>query len=102
MYLRFAIEFAPRHTALRARGASLRVHIHALHQRQIDHDSIIDGRPASHIMAAAAHRDLESVLPGEIDRLGDVRDGSTLRDQRRVLVDHAIVQLARLIVIRIS
>ena len=45
-------------------------------------------------MAAAAHRDMQSVIPREIHRRDDVRRSAAAGDQRRLSVEHAVPQLA--------
>jgi hypothetical protein len=42
-------------------------------------------------MTAAAHRDLESVGPGELERRGHVVGSEASGDQRRPLVEQAVV-----------
>ena len=60
--LGLAVEPVPGDAALRPGGARLRVDVDALHQRQVDHQAALGGRAPRHVVAAAAHRDLEAPL----------------------------------------
>ena len=53
-------------------------------------------------MAAAADGDLGAVVAGEPDAADDVGGVPAARDGGRMLVDHAVVHGARLVVTRIS
>jgi len=49
-------------------------------------------------VSPASNRDLERLLPGTGDCCGDISRGSTARDERRSLVDEAVVKAASLVV----
>src|SRR3954467_10891697 len=53
-------------------------------------------------MASAAHRKQKPLLAGKIHRLNDIGDAVAADDQRRTPVDHAIPNLARLLIAGIS
>jgi hypothetical protein len=50
-------------------------------------------------VAAPSHRKNETAFTGEFDRLDDVGDARSAHDQRGALVDHAIPDPSRLIVV---
>ena len=53
-------------------------------------------------MPAAADRDPQPALAREPDRGCDVGVVDAVRDRRRVLVDHRVVERARLVVLRVA
>src|SRR5262245_15499678 len=55
----FAVELVPDDAALRACRARLRIDVYSLHEGHIDHQAIIDGRPARDAVTTTANRDLE-------------------------------------------
>ena len=50
------------------------------------------------VVAAAADRDQQALLAPEVHGRDDVGDVGAARDEPRALVDHAVVELARLVV----
>ena len=50
------------------------------------------------LCTAAAHGEIESVLAGEVHGSDDVADLLGLQDRQRPLVEHAVVDHARLVV----
>ena len=78
------------------------VDMHALHTREVDDQAILDAAQARTIVAAAANGDVELVVASEIDGGDDVGDVGAAGDQPWMLVDHAVVKLARFLVVRIS
>ncbi len=77
-----------------------RVDAHALHHRQIDNQPIIDAGEARPIVGAAANGDGKLAVPAEIHRRDHIGDVGAAGDQQRPLVDHRVVELSRLVVIR--
>src|SRR5581483_12329637 len=61
------------------------------HEREVDQEAVIHRGSPGDVVAASLDRDLEAVLPAEADGLDDVRGGATARDERRSLVDQAVV-----------
>src|SRR5262249_51749902 len=98
MQLRVSIELGPGNTALNAGRSDFGVDINALHWRQVDHHSAVDGCPASHVWTAPAYRHLEAELLGEIDSINQVRNAPAPGDQCWPLVDKAIVDLSCVVV----
>ena len=76
---------------VRARG----VHVNALHRRQIDHQALVDRRPARDVVTAAAHRHFEAERAGQLHGIDDVGDAVTAGDERRTLVDQPVVHTRR-------
>ena len=60
--------------------------------------AVVDDAEAAAVVAAAAHRDARVVGAGEGDRARDVLRARAAHDQRRVPVDHAVVDGAGLVV----
>ena len=76
-----------------------RIDAHALHRRQVDDQSVVDAAEPGSVVAAAANGDGKLVVAAEIHRRDHVGDVGAARDQQRPLVDHAVVELARLVVV---
>ena len=72
-----------------------------LHHRQIDDQAVVDAAEARPVVAAAADGDEQLVVAAEIHRGHHVGDVRAARDEQRPLVDHAVVKLARLIIVRV-
>jgi hypothetical protein len=72
------------------------------HWRQVDHHAAVDRRQPGHIVTAAADGDFELLLAGETDRIDDVGDAAAAGDQRRPLVDQAVVHLPRVLITGIA
>ncbi len=102
VHLRFAVQFFPQHAALRPRGARHRIDVDAFHRRQIDHHAAIDGRPSGHVVTAAADGDFEIERTRQLDRVSDVGRTEASRDERRTLVDQAVVHAAGFVVSRVG
>ena len=54
--LGLAVELAPQHAGLSARGARRRVDPDPLHRREIDHEATVAERMTADTVAAGAHR----------------------------------------------
>ena len=63
---------------------------------------IIDAAEARTIMPAAADGDPEMMLSREADRRDHIRHIRALRDHQRPLVDHAIVEFSRLVIVDVG
>ena len=96
--LRRHIECAPCSPAFRRRRTLRGIDCHIRHEREVDHQAIVAARAAGHIMSTASHGDVQSFGSGELYRCDDVVHAAASRDRRRLFVDQAIVNLARLIV----
>ena len=67
--------------------------MNSLHWRQVEHHAAIDRSSARNVVTAATNRDFEAELAGEIDGIHDVGDAAAAGDQRRALVDEAVMHL---------
>ena len=81
-----------------ADGAILRADRGAAQQRQVDDQRVVGYPQPGRVMAAAADRDLGAVLTGEPHAGDHVGGVPAARDRRRMLVDHGVVDRARLVV----
>ena len=81
VYVRLAVELAPRHAALGAHACGLRVDVDPRHLRQVDHQSAVGDRSAGDVVAAAADGDLRAARPRERESVRDVRRPAAARDQ---------------------
>ena len=85
------VEVAPRGSALgpgRRRG---RVHAHATHPRQVDHDTVIARPEARHAVSATPDRQVELVLAGQVHRRHDIARVRGAHDHGGTAVDHGVV-----------
>ena len=96
------VELTDPDAGLRADGPSRRVDVDALHEREVDHQPPVRDRLAGDVVAAAADRDLEALLPAEVHSVHDVRRVQTLRYHRRTIVDQAVVNAPGLVVAGIT
>ena len=70
--------------------------------REIDHEPVVDRAQAAAVVAAAAYRNPKTVLDAVAHGCGDVRLVGAVRDRRRPLVDHPVVEGARLVVVGVG
>ena len=70
--------------------------------REIDDQPVVDGAQPRAVVAAAADGHDDAVVTGEVDRGDDVGDSGALGDEGRVLVDHRVVDGARLVIAGIT
>ena len=66
--------------------------------REVDDEPVVDAAEPAAVVPAAADRDAEPALAREADRRSDVRLVDAVGDRRRPLVDHRVVERARLVV----
>src|SRR4029077_16003847 len=97
-----AVEFSPEDAALSARGTREGVHLNAFHRRQIDHEAIVNRRPAGYIVSAAAYRYREAELMGQQHGIDDIGGAATAGDDRRALVDQSVVPPADVVVLGVG
>src|SRR4030095_15299552 len=74
------------------------VHTHALHHRQVDNQPIVATPQSTSIVAAAAYGDEQLIFAAEVycrDDIGHIRAPG---DHEWPLVDHSVVELARVLV----
>ena len=100
--MRRVVDVPRRAARLDANGAVRRVDPHPFHHRQVDDQPVVDAAQAGAVVAAAADGDEKTVVAAEIHRGDHVGDIDALRDEQRPLVDHAVVERASLVVVRIA
>jgi hypothetical protein len=93
-----AVELADPDTGLRADRAPPGVDVDALHQGEVDHQPAVGDGLAGDVVTSAADRDLEPLLPAEVDRVGHVGRVQTACDHGGPLVDQAVVDAPGLVV----
>ena len=77
----FAIEIAEHDARLDADASGPRVHVDALHAREVDDQPAVAERAAADVVSASADRDEKVLVAREVDRRDDVRQSGTARDQ---------------------
>ena len=92
------VEVAPRRAALGPRRAGRRVHPDAAHAGQVDHDAAVARAEPGHAVTAAAHGEVEPVLPREVHGRHHVAGVRRADDRGRPPVDHGVVDDPRLLV----
>ena len=102
MDLGLAVKVAPRGATLDPGAPRLGIDVDRVHGRQIDKNAAVARSAARGVVAAAAHCRQQSVLAGEIDCVDDVGGAAASRDERRFLVEHAVPDLPRTVVIRVA
>ena len=93
------VDLAPRAAAADPHGPGVCVHSDVAQERQVDDDAVVAGSQASPVVAAAADGERKAAVPGERDHAGDLLDVRARGDQCGPLVDHAVVDLAGLVVL---
>jgi hypothetical protein len=99
--LEFVIYILPGGSASDSHGSCSRIHVNALHGGEID-DQPVAKRDASDIVAAATNGGREIVFAGKVDGSDYVGDTGAPEDEKGVLVDHGVVDLAGVVVARIG
>ena len=92
------VEIAQHGAGLDAGGARHRIDADAVHRREVDHQPVVDGAQAGAVVAAAADGDGDAVLAGEVDGGDDVGHVGAADDERRMAVDHRVVDHAGVVV----
>ncbi len=98
---RCLVELTEIEPCLRAGAAPRDIHVDALHTRQINDDAVVTRGKSGEIVPPTADRDGQTGGPGEPYGACHVGGVGAVDDQRRMLVDCAIPDLARHIVVRI-
>ena len=97
--VRRAVDLAPGAASTGAHGARLRVDLDVLQQRQVDHDAVVDRSETGAVVAAAADGEQQVVVARERDHPCHLIRRCGPGDQCRPLVDHRVVDAARLVVL---
>ena len=93
MELRFTVELIPCEPPLRAGGAGLRIDVNALHERQVDHQAVVDRGATRDVVAASPDGDLELLIARQLHGISDVGQTAAAGDERRPLVDESVMDL---------
>ena len=96
------IDVARRAASINPNGSARRIYAHALHHREVDHQSVVATAKAWAIVAAAPDGDEQALVAAEVHRGDDVGDVHAARNQARPLVDHAVVKSTGGIVVSIT
>src|SRR5262249_17989486 len=92
--LRRPVEFDPQYSALGLHGASCRVDLNCLHEREVDHKSIIANRCTGTTVSASPHCDEKLVLAGKSQCDHDLLIIRAKHDQSRSTIDPSIPDLS--------
>ena len=96
--VRRMVEVAPRGAGIRARRLGLGIDVHAPHPREIDHQPAVVGPEPRRAVPAAAHGEIEPVLPGDVDRGDGVSDLLGLQHCKWTPIEDAVVHGARRVI----
>lgn len=96
--LGLVVELAPDQAALGLDRFCPGVNADALEAGQVDHQAAVAHGVAGRAVAAATHGDLQIVRAGEVDGVDHVRDAGAADDQAGPPVDHAVPDLAGVVV----
>src|SRR5215208_7941672 len=100
--MRRVIDIAPQRAAAGDAGFLFGIDAHVAHRGKIDHQSAVADAEAAGVMTPAANRNDQLVVACEIYRSNDVSHVGAARDQFWTAIDHAVVDLASLVVTRIA
>ena len=92
----------PEQAGLGACDAAQRVHLDALHGREVDHHAAFAHRPAGDAVAAGANGQQQAVFGSEADGRGHLGRGAAAHDEGRPPVDGAIPDGAGFVVAGIA
>ncbi len=92
------VNVARRAARIHPNPSSRRIYAHALHHRQVDHQTVVAAAESGAIVTTAPDSDEQTLVASEVHGSDNIRDVHAACDQKRPLVDHAIVQLAGLLV----
>ena len=100
--MRRVVDVARRAAGFDADCAAARVDANAFHRRKIDRQPVVDAAESRTVVAAAADRDWHRLLAAEVHGGDDVGRVGAPGDQQGSLVNHAVVELPRLLVARVA
>ncbi len=91
--VRGVIDVADQRSSKHHGGAAIGIDSDPTHQRQVDHQPVIDAAESATVVRSAADRDFQLGLAGVAERGHHVTRVGAAGDQARPLVDHRVVQL---------
>src|SRR5581483_3280640 len=97
-----AVQVAPGRATATDGPARRRVDRDLAHPAEVDHQPALADRVAAEVVAAAAHRDLQSLLTAEPDRGGDLGGAGAARDRGRVAIDVTVPDRAGRVIFRVG
>ena len=100
--LGLVVERSPLCPALSPDRFCRRVDADAGHTGKVDHQPVVANAVAREIMASAAHRNQQAVLPSEVDRLDHVGRSAAAGDHGGPLVDHGIPDPSGAVVVLVA
>src|SRR5690349_5645145 len=92
------VELTPGYARLCAGGLMRGIDADALHAREVDNQSTVADGIAADIVAATANSHQNTVRIREIDAVNHVRNSGAAGNQCRALVDHAVPDLAGVLI----
>lgn len=95
------VEIAENTAAAHPGGLRGGVDAHPAHRRQVDGDAVVHQTQARAAVSAAPYGEFETVVADEIDRIHHIRRVRAPHHGSRLTVDHCVVDLAGLVVLRV-
>jgi hypothetical protein len=99
--VRGVIEVSERGATTDRRQPCVRVDVHVPDGREVDYQAVLDRSEPRNAVATTANRDVEPAFPAHLERRNDVARVRAADDQPGTLVDAPVVNLPRLLVLRI-
>jgi hypothetical protein len=96
---RRTVDLAPGAAAADTDGAGLWIDLDVLQQREVDHHAVVDRPEPGAVVSAVANRQWQVLPAREGDRLRDVLGVGAPCDQPGALVEHRVVDPARVVVV---
>jgi hypothetical protein len=96
--LGLSVQFSPSNAALCMHRAASDIHTDTPHRRQVDHQPVLDRGSACDVVTAASNGDFQIKLTRQVYDIGNVGHTPTTSNQRRPLVNQAVMNLSCLIV----
>jgi hypothetical protein len=96
--VRGRVDVLPDASAANAGGAGSLVDVDRVDAGKVDDDAVVDDTQPAAVVPAAANGQQRPVIPGEPDHRGHVLWRGAVGDERRVPVDHRVVDGARVVV----
>jgi hypothetical protein len=88
------IDISPGCATTDASGPPNGIDPHVPHQREVEHDPTVVGAEAGNVVPAPADREIEALVPCEPNDGDNVSDVRRPHNQRRMAIDHRVVNLA--------
>ncbi len=100
--MRGMVHVAPGAATFHTSGTCSRIDANPLHVREVDHQAVVAGAQAGAIVPATTDSQCQLVVARKIDRSDHIGDIHAAGDQRGLLVDHGIIDLASLRIVSIA